>query len=302
MSLLPRQNLAQLITSLKDRKFSMSLNPSAIGVSVSQGRLFDYVLEYGFEAMAAVPSDLRSMTESEAEAFQSKMSENNISWDAAGLPVQFRATKEEYKQGLEQLKLDCQVLRRFGAKRMNTWIMPTHSTLTYRQNFHLHTSRMIEISKILADYDITLGLEYVGPKTLMARDKYSFIRTFKEMRELIEAIGSPNVAYQLDSFHTYCAQDDLEELSRLSKDQIVTVDLNDAKAGRSPDQQIDNERELPGASGLIDLKAFLEVLLAIGYDGPVRAEPFNQVLNNMDNDQAVAATYDAMAKTFELVR
>jgi hypothetical protein len=42
-------------------------------------------------------------------------------------------------------------------------------------------------------------------------------------------------------------------------------------------------------------------LVQIGYDGPVRAEPFNKTLNAMDNEPAVAATAAAMKKAFALV-
>ena len=47
---------------------------------------------------------------------------------------------------------------------------------------------------------------------------------------------------------------------------------------------------------MIDLKAFLGALVQIGYDGPVRAEPFNKTLNDMDDDAAIAATAAALRK------
>jgi sugar phosphate isomerase/epimerase len=52
---------------------------------------------------------------------------------------------------------------------------------------------------------------------------------------------------------------------------------------------------------MIDLKPFLEALVAIGYDGPVRSEPFNQPLREMDNEAALKANYAAMRKAFDLV-
>ena len=81
----------------------------------------------------------------------------------------------------------------------------------------------------------------------------------------------------------------------------MACDLNDAPAGIPVDQQLDSQRELPAATGVIDLKAFLGSLVAIGYDGPVRAEPFNKTLNQMDNDDAIAATSAALRKAFALV-
>ena len=145
------------------------------------------------------------------------------------------------------------------------------------------------------------ALEYVAPKTMMVRHKYSFVRTMKELKELIEGIGEPHVGLILDSFHWYCAGDSTTDILSLSPEEIVTCDLNDARLDLGPDKQIDGKRELPGATGVIDLKSFLSALVQIGYEGPVRAEPFNKVLNDMENETAVRATYEAMKESFDLV-
>jgi sugar phosphate isomerase/epimerase len=49
------------------------------------------------------------------------------------------------------------------------------------------------------------------------------------------------------------------------------------------------------------LKSFLAALVQIGYDGPVRAEPFNQALRDMDDQEALQTTYRAMKRAFDLV-
>ncbi len=82
----------------------------------------------------------------------------------------------------------------------------------------------------------------------------------------------------------------------------MACDLNDAPAGIAVDEQMDNSRELPAATGVIDLKGFLGALVKIGYDGPVRAEPFNQPLNRMDDLDALKATAAAMRKAFAMVQ
>jgi sugar phosphate isomerase/epimerase len=79
------------------------------------------------------------------------------------------------------------------------------------------------------------------------------------------------------------------------------VDLNDAPAGVPKEEQKDGQRELPCATGVIDLAAFMKALERIGYDGPARAEPFNRALNELDNEAACAATIKAMRKAFEFV-
>ena len=82
---------------------------------------------------------------------------------------------------------------------------------------------------------------------------------------------------------------------------MVSVDLNDAPAGLTAEQQLDNQRELPCATGVIPVAKFLGVLNAIGYDGPVRTEPFNQALNDLPNDEACAKVIQAMRRAVALV-
>ncbi|HVR34536.1 MAG TPA: TIM barrel protein, partial [Methylomirabilota bacterium] len=119
-------------------------------------------------------------------------------------------------------------------------------------------------------------------------------------RELIDRIGTGNVGLVLDSWHWWTAGDTADQILELKNEDVVSVDLNDAPAGVPKEEQIDGQRELPGATGVIDVAPFLKALEEIGYDGPVRAEPFNRALNELDNDAACEATIEAMRKTFAL--
>lgn len=138
-------------------------------------------------------------------------------------------------------------------------------------------------------------------RTLLIRGRYPFISSIKEGKELIGAIGIGNVGFVLDSFHWYCANDTLEDIKTLTPADIVTVDLNDARAGFEREAQVDGKRELPLATGVINLKDFLQGLIDIDYDGPVRSEPFNEALNNMENDDALKTNMEAIKKALALV-
>lgn len=63
-------------------------------------------------------------------------------------------------------------------------------------------------------------------------------------------------------------------------DDVVYVHVNDGTGGRGPDEQIDNERQLPGATGIIDSTGFLHALRDMNYEGPVVVEPFDRRLND----------------------
>jgi sugar phosphate isomerase/epimerase len=77
----------------------------------------------------------------------------------------------------------------------------------------------------------------------------------------------------------------------------VYVHVNDAPAGRPKDEMKDSPRELPGATGVIDIAAFLQALQEIGYDGPVTPEPFSELLKTIDSpEEKVRITGDSMRK------
>ncbi len=284
-----------------ERQFRMSLNPGAIGVRMSQFQLVETAARFGFEAIAPQFIELAGMSSGQVDAILGQMSESELTWDAAGLPVEFRGSEPVFRENLLRLHPIAAGLMNAGVTRMSTWIMPTHSELTYRKNFDLHIRRLRLILDILKDYNIRLGLEYVGPRTLMNRDRYPFIRSLAEIQELITEVNRANLGIQLDSFHWHCAGETEADLLRLNKEMIVTCDLNDAIQGRSPAEQIDSERTLPGETGVINLKAFVNALNVIEYDGPVRAEPFNEELNQQDDDVAIQKTYDALKNTFDLI-
>lgn len=111
----------------------------------------------------------------------------------------------------------------------------------------------------------------------------------------------PNVGFVLDSWHWYTAGETEEDLLTLANEDVVAVDLNDAPDGIPVDEQMDLRRRLPATTGVIDLRTFLGALVKMGYDGPVRAEPFDPTLRELPADEAVARTAEAMKRAFALI-
>ncbi|MEM6842631.1 MAG: sugar phosphate isomerase/epimerase family protein [Bacteroidota bacterium] len=292
---------SNILTQSQARKFTMSLDPGAIGVKADQPQLINYAADYGFEAVTPYPDFLAELSDGQRSELLSDMQDKNITWGVAGLPVQFREDEKTLRDGLSKLPRLAEAMQKANATRVSTWIMPTHAELNYLENLKQHAERLREIAKVLGDQGLRLGLEYVGPTTLRHAKKYAFVHTLEETQALIEEIGESNVGVVLDSFHWFTAEEDVKDILALSNDDVVAGDLNDAHAGRSSLEQIDGERELPMATGLIDTQGFLDALVKINFDGPVRAEPFNQVLRDMPDDKAVATTAEAMKKAFDLV-
>jgi len=282
-------------------KFYKNLAPGHIGVKADQRQALEYAVKYGFEGIAPNPGEFENKSSAEIREWVQIMKEKGVRYGAAGLSVEFRRDQDRFAKDLARLAKEAGILKQLGVTRMATWIPPGHNELTYLQNFQQHKKRLGEVAKVLQDNDIRLGLEFVGPRTSRQRYRFAFICTQLDMMELAEAIGTPNVGLLLDSWHWYTSHGTVEELLQLSNKDVVHVHVNDAPSGIPVDEQIDNRRKLPVATGVINLKGFINALLKIGYDGPVECEPFDQELRKMQQDAVLQKTIESLNRLWELI-
>jgi sugar phosphate isomerase/epimerase len=297
-----RNPSASCMPADSSRRMTMSFSPGAIGVSVSQREAIELAARHGFEAVEAYGSYLATLSDDQLGDLRGLMKDKGVVFGVASLPVEFRKDDAAFASGMKALPALAAGLRRAGVTRVTTYIMPCHDSLTYVNNFRSHASRLREVARVLKDSSVRLGLEYVGPRTLMVSRRYPFIHTMAEMKDLIAEIGTGNVGMLVDSFHWWTAGDTEADILALKNEDVVSVDLNDAAAGVPREQQIDGRRELPTATGVIDLSTFLNALNKIGFDGPVRVEPFNKAVNALPREEACAATAKALKQAFALIK
>lgn len=279
------------------RKFYTVLSLERLGFNGTFDESVALAGQYGFEGVDPDPDLFARLSDDELKQKLDDLASKKLRLGAAGLPVDFRQDEARFNEGLKRLPDVAKTLARAGVTRVSTWVMPASNELTYLQNFRVHACRLRECARVVADHGQRLGLEYVAPRTLWRSERHPFIHTLSEMKELLVAIGATNLGVQLDSWHWFNAEETAAAAETLKASEIITVDLNDAP--RLPlDQLVDDHRELPAATGVIPIKEFLGALVAVGYDGPVQAEPFNARLRAMPREQAVAATAEALRKAF----
>jgi len=283
------------------RRMTIDLICGNLGVKATQGEAVDLARRHGFESVFPDAGELGRLSDAEVQTLLADLKAAGLVFGAAFLGVDFRKDDDTFARGLAELPAYARALQRAGVRRTGTWLPPSSESYTYLQYFKQTARRLREVGRVLADHEVRLGLEYVGPKTAWAARRYPFLHTLAETRELIAEIGLANVGLVLDSWHWYHAGDGPADVQALRNADVVAVDLNDAPADVPKDQQKDNARELPLATGVIDAAGFLKALAAIGYDGPVRAEPFNEAVRKMPAEEAVAATARAMKKAFALL-
>lgn len=272
-----------------------TVNFGAIGVSVSN--LMEAVSAAREGGFAALDFDIRQVAEIGVDAARSIFTDGDVLPAVFGVPFEWRQEETRWQEGLAGLPSLAHAAQSIGCARCATWIMPASDERAFDENFAFHVARLRPIAEILADHGIAFGLEFVGPKTLRDRFQHPFIYTAEGMLAMGREIGS-RVGLLLDAFHWYTSQDDLASLSALKPEQIVYVHINDGAEGRGPDEQIDGDRRLPGATGVIDMVGFLKALQGVGYEGPVACEPFfaglGELASDADRIQTVKASVDAV--------
>lgn len=282
-------------------KMYPNLGVGHIGVRANQLQAFEFAVQFGFGGVNAHLGDLEAMSEEELDAFLARMEEAGVQWGPGGLPVDFRRDDQTFRDGMADLPRRAAVYQRAGVTRISTWILPGSNELTYLQNFKRHAERLREAASVLNDHGLRFGLEFVGPRTSMNNFRFPFAHTQIEMLELVDEIGLPNLGLLLDAWHWHTSQGTVEELRQLTNELVVDVHVNDAPLGVPLHELQDMSRELPCATGVIDLESFMTVLKEIGYDGPLSAEPFNQELNAMEDAAAVQRTKESMDELFALI-
>jgi sugar phosphate isomerase/epimerase len=277
------------------RRFTINLVTGMIGVTAkTQAEVNALAKRHGFESVEARGAELAAMTADELARLKDAMHTDGLVWGAGFLPNDARADAPTFQDAVKALPGFAAGLQRAGVTRVGTWISPGSDTLTYLQNYKRHVERIGLIAGILGDHGIRFGLEYIGTPGLRRARRYAFIHSMTEARELFADVGAQNLGFVLDSWHWWTAKEAAEDLQTVRNQEVVAVDLNDAPAGIPIDDQKDNQRELPGATGVIPIRAFVQALVEMGYDGPARAEPFNAALTALDNDEACARTVAAI--------
>ncbi len=248
----------------------------------------ELAVKHGFDGIEPDLGYLRSLGDASAIAeYADSVRERGLRWAPAGLPVSITGTASEFGKQLAALPETVDVLVAAGIPALGTWIRPMDADLPYRRNWTRHVERMALVAEILGGSGLKLGLEYIGPKTFWSTERYPFIHSLREARELFADIGTGNVGVVLDTYHWYTSGETPDDLRTLTADDIVAADVNDAPTGRTVDEQQDLDRRLPGTTGVIDLAGFVGVLHEIGYDGPVKVEPFMKSLADRPLDDVL---------------
>jgi sugar phosphate isomerase/epimerase len=278
-----------------------NFSPRALGINVPFGETVQLARRFGFGGIDVSITELQQIAAQQgSDAIGAEMARAGLQFGVWSMPVTYRGDEDTWRQELAELPAQAALAKSLGADRTSTVISPADDERRWDENYQFHLDRLRPIAEVLAANGIRLGLEWIGPKTLRDEKRYPFIHTMERALQLGADLGAGDVGLLVDLFHLFTSQIDVSAVRGLSNAQVVNVHVNDAIAGRSADEQLDDERTLPAESGLTDVAGFLQALDAIGYDGPVTVEPFSQPIRALAPATAAQAVADSLARSWQL--
>jgi sugar phosphate isomerase/epimerase len=272
-----------------------NLNTGAIHVNASFEEQVQLAVKHGFPGCDV---DLHAAEQLGIQQTKDLFDSNGLSMGGWGLPVEFRQGEKTFRADLSRLPRWANLAANLGCTRCMTWVPSWSDERPFAAQFREMQARFRDCAVVLKDNGCSLGLEFLGPKTLRDGHAHEFIYTLTGMLEMAEAVGTGNVGLLLDAWHWYASGGDLDQLGQLKNEQVVYVHISDAPRDVAFEDLIDNKRELPMETGVIDLPGFLGRLAAIGYDGPVTTEPFYPALGEMPPDEAIQRVKRGMEKAW----
>ncbi|PQV63026.1 Sugar phosphate isomerase/epimerase [Abditibacterium utsteinense] len=276
-----------------------TLNQVTAGGGLSLEEYVALAARHGFEA---VDLSIDQAHQLGLENVAALLESHRIFPASFGLPVEWRKDEATFRAGLETLPELAKFAQDLDCVRCVTWVLPDGGA-PRDQYAKTSTARFVEIGRILADNGVRLGLEFIGPHHFRARPENVWFTDIAGALDVADEVNSHLksniVGLLVDCYHWHTAQNSTMDLAAIPLEQIVHVHINDAPAGVAiPDLQ-DGVRELPGATGAIDITGFLSTLAALGYDGPVAVETFSEKLKKMTPDEAAAQAGAAVKSVFD---
>ena len=296
-----------------------NFSPRALGIDVPFSQAVQLAQRFGYGGLDVSITELQQIAAKQGnDAISAEMARAGLKFGVWSMPVAYRSDEDTWSRELAELPAQAALAKSLGADRTSTVISPANDERPWDENYQFHLSRLRPIAEILAAHGIRFGLEWVGPKTQRDAKRFSFIHTMEGAMQLAADLGVGPAFEQagrlnnrgeselfapgllVDLFHLYTSHTDVSAVRGLTNAQVVNVHVNDAIAGRSADEQLDDERTLPAETGLTDVGGFLQALDAIGYDGPVTVEPFSQRIHALTPADAAQAASDSLARSWQL--
>lgn len=274
------------------------LSPGSLGISASPNELIEPALSYGFKGFELDVVSFAAQVEREGlQASRRLLDSAKLKMGYFRLPLQLAADDAEFNPALETLKSQAKLAADLGCTRCIASlaaadIRPLH------QNFDFHRKRIVAVAKVLDEHGIQLGLGFTATCDAEALGDFEFIRSFEGLGMLLSMTPAKNVGMAVDVYDLWSCHSSFDAVKN-ARFKVVAVFLADGPAGIDPADALQNQRLLPGESGVIDSSAVLTALAESGYDGPVVPLPHPDRFKQTGRQQIFKTTSEKLDQVWK---
>lgn len=255
---------------LRGGKMLKGLSTAGLGDISNLTELVMLASENGFDAVETTSEQLKTfISDVGIQGAEKYLKERDVLLGAVSLPVEWRKDEGTFNKGMIELVECAEIASELGCKTFFTYFMPStdQEVIPYLMKL---SKRLRLLGRLLAQYDMELALEYVGPHHLRNKWKHEFIWNAKDTLNWIDFIGEENIGIVLDSFHWHTSEETIDTILSLDVHKVKYAHINDAR-NIPVHEVLDNDRVYPG-EGIIDLKNFLKAINKINYQGIITQE------------------------------
>ncbi len=215
------------------------------------------------------------------------------------LPLDWEVDDAAFDREVAKLAGCSAVASELGCTRCTCTISPANDKRPYHENFELHRRRFADLCRALEPTGVSLGVGFRSTEGLRKGQAFQFIHDFDALSLLLNMVGVPNLGMVIDVWDLHVSGGSVDNVRSLPVHQVVAVHVADVPADVRPAELTEQSRLLPGATGQIDVPAYLAALADMGYDGPVSSRPDRRAFDSGRRDRIVRQAGETLERAWK---
>ena len=277
-----------------------NLNPWVLGVSGHQSEIIELALTYGFRGIDISIEEFAARVKLHGIKYARRLIDSaRIRLGAFPLPLDWDVDDAAFDREVAKLAGYAEVANELGCTRCTCTIAPANDKRPYHENFEFHRRRFAEICRVLERGGVHLGVGFRAAEGLRKGQAFQFIHDFDALSLLLNMVGAPNLGMVVDVWDLHVSGGSVDNVRSLPVHQVVTVQLADVPAEVRPGELTEQSRLLPGATGQVDIPAYLAALAEMGYDGPVTSRPDRRAFESGRRDRIVRQAGETLERVWK---
>ena len=277
-----------------------NMSPQALSLSGTQSEIIELVLTYGFESMDLDAIEFSERAEVKGMDYARRLIDSaKMKLGGFVLPIDLEADDAAFAEATAEVPKYAENMAAVGCTRCWAAVAPVSTVMPYHENFERHRGRLADLTGKLGEHGVRLGLGFNGTeKARVAKDgaeALEFIHDLDALAVLVNTVGAKNLGVIVDSWHLFASGGTIDNVKKLSVEQIVGVRVADAPTDVPRDALVDSDRMVPGTTGLTKSAELLAALAEMGYEGPVTPTPHRSRFQGRTRDRMVRSIGDAMS-------